>query len=363
MRRVCLLLLSLGFPLLAQSQTRTVRIGLLSIFHPHELTIAADPTGELMIAAGGQRIFLQQGSDCSLLRVRSAGDNLLLSCGSLEIRGGELHASGRNQQSAGIVVTLPGKIKRRYAGVLELRAKNGELFPIITMDLETAVASVVRAETTPGTPLEALKAQAIVSRSYFVSGGGRHSDFDFCDLTHCQFLRDPPGSDSPAANATASTQGLVLTYGEKPVAAMFTRSCGGRTRTLEEIRVSQNGYPYFSVRCDFCYNNPVRWTRKVSREDAALLRLRGENGRLAIGRRLGWNAVPSNNFTVQEADGEATLSGVGQGHGLGLCQRGARGMAEGGSDFRAILDHYFPNTRLVALPVVVRSPLSESPGN
>ena len=363
MRRVCLLLLLLGFPLLAQSQPRSVRIGVLGIFHPHELTIAADPTGELMIAVGGQRIVLQRGSDCSLLRVRSVGDNLLLSCGTMELREGELRASGRNQQSTGIVVTLPGKIKRRYLGVLELKAKHGELFPIITMELETAVASVVQAETTRGTPLEALKAQAIVSRSYLVSSGGRHSEFDFCDLTHCQFLREPPASGSPAANAAASTQGLVLTYEEKPVATMFTRSCGGRTRTLDEIRVSQKGYPYFSVRCDFCYNNPVRWTRKVSRQDEELLRLRGENGRLAIGRRLGWNTVPSNNFTVQEADGEVTLSGVGQGHGVGLCQRGARGMAEGGSDFRAILDHYFPNTRLVALVAAERSSLPEPPEN
>jgi len=346
MRRVCLLLLSLGFPLLAQSQSRTVRIGVLGIFHPHELTIAADPTGELVIAAGGQRIFLQQGSSCSVLRVRSSGDNLLLSCSGGEIRAGELHASGRNQQSAGIVVSLPGKIRRRYIGALELKAKNGELFPIITMDLETAVASVIQAETTPGTPMEALKTQAVVSRSYFVSGGGRHADFDFCDLTHCQFLREPPAPDSPAANAALSTHGLVLIYEEKPVASMFTRSCGGRTRTLDEIRVTQNGYPYFSVKCDFCYNNPHRWTRKVSREDAALLMLRGETGRLAIGRRLGWDAVPSNNFSAQESDGEVTLRGVGQGHGLGLCQRGARGMAESGSDFRAILEHYFPNTRM-----------------
>jgi len=350
MRRLYVLLLSLSFPLFAQSQARTVRIGVLGIFHPHELTLAADPTGELLISADDQRIFLPSGSACGLLRVRSSGDNMLLSCGAKEIRAGELRASGRNQQFAGLVITLSGKIKRRYQGVLELKAKNGELIPVITIDLETAVASVVQAETTPGTPMEALKAQAIVSRSYFVAGRGRHTDFDFCDLTHCQFTREPPASDSPAANAAASTNGLVLTYEEKPVAAMFTRSCGGHTRTPEEIRVSQNGYPYFSVPCDFCYNNPVRWTRKVSREDAELLRLRGENGRLAIGRRLGWDAVPSNDFTARGDGGEVTLQGVGQGHGLGLCQRGARNMAEYGSDFRAILDHYFPNTRLEALP-------------
>ena len=350
MRRLCVLLLSLGFPLFAQSQTRTVRIGVFGIFHPRELTLAAGPGGELLIAAEGQRMFLRSGSGCSLLRVRSSGDNLLLGCGAKEIRATELRASGRDQQYAGIFLALPGKIKRRYQGVLELKAKNGELIPVITMDLETAVASVIQAETTAGTPMEGLKAQAVVSRSYFVAGGGRHADFDFCDLTHCQFIREPPDSNSPAANAAASTNGLVLTYEEKPVAAMFTRSCGGRTRTPEEIHLPHSVYPYFSVPCDFCYSNGIRWSRKVSREDAALLRLHGENGRLAIGRRLGWDAVPSNNFTAKEDGREVTLQGVGQGHGVGLCQRGARNMAEHGSDFRAILNHYFPNTRLQPLP-------------
>jgi stage II sporulation protein D len=115
---------------------------------------------------------------------------MLLNCGTREMRAGELRGSGRNQQFAGLVLTLPGKIKRRYLGVLELKAKNGELIPVITMDMETAVASVVQAETTPGTSMEALKAQAVVSRSYFVAGRGRHTDFDFCDLTHC--LPMPP---------------------------------------------------------------------------------------------------------------------------------------------------------------------------
>jgi len=352
MHRLCALLLSLSLPLVAQGPVRTVRIGVLGIFHPQQLTLAADQTSELLISAANQQIFLQPRSPCSLLLIRSSGGGLLLSCGDKEIRTIEMRASGRNQQSASLVIAVPGKIKRRYEGILDLKAKNGELIPVVTMDLETAVASVVQAETAPGTPLEALKAQAVVSRSYFVAGAGRHADFDFCDLTHCQFLREPPAAESPAANAAAATRGLVLTYNGKPFAAMFTPSCGGHTRTPQEIGLPQNGYPYFPVLCDICYKNPIRWTRKVSREDAALLILRGENGRLAIGRRLGWDAVPSNNFTAQEQDGEVVLHGVGQGHGLGLCERGARNMAEQGSDFHAILDHYFPNTKVEELPSV-----------
>jgi len=327
-----------------------VRIGVLGIFHPRQLTLAADPNEELLVAASDHQIFLRSGSPCSLLHIRPLGSGLLLSCGGKEIRTTEIRVSGRNQQSAGLVLTIPGKIKRRYQGVFELKVREGELIPVVTMELETAVAAVVQAETIPGTPMEALKAQAVVSRSYFVAGGGRHTDFDFCDLTHCQFLREPAAADSPAAFAAAATQGLVLTYQEKPIAAMFTRSCGGHTRTPREVGLPEAGYPYFSVPCDFCHTNPFRWTRKVSREDAALLILRGENGRLAIGRRLGWNAVPSNNFKGRKEDDEVILEGVGQGHGLGLCQRGARDMAEHGSDFQAILEHYFPNTRLEGFP-------------
>jgi stage II sporulation protein D len=354
MRWLCTLFLSLGLPIIVPAQSHTIRIGVLGIFHAQHLTLAADPAGELLISAANQRIFLRAGSTCSLLGIRSAGADLLLSCGGKEVRAAQMRASGRNQQAIELVIAVPGKIRRRYFGVLDLKVTNGELVPIITMDLETAVASVVQAESAPGTPLEALKAQAIVSRSYFVAGGGRHSNFDFCDLAHCQVLREPPDVDSPAAAATVATRDLVLIFDEKPVTAMFTRSCGGHTRTLAEIGLPQTSYPYFSVLCDVCYKNPVRWTRSVSRDDAAQL-LRGEIGRLAIDRVLGWDAVPSNNFIAHEEDGEVILEGIGQGHGLGLCQRGARSMAQHGSDFREILEHYFPNTQLKALFSVTES--------
>jgi stage II sporulation protein D len=341
-----------ALPLAAQCQDRTVRIGVLGIFHPRELALAPDQTGELFVLAADQQLFLRPRSACSMLSIRALGGELRLSCGSKEIRASQLHVSGRNQQGADLVIMVPGKIRRRYEGILDLKSKNGELVPVVTMDLETAVASAVQAETSPGTAAEALKAQAVVSRSYFIAGAGRHTDFDFCDLTHCQFLREPPPAESPAAKAAAATRGLVLTYEHKPFAAMFTPSCGGRTRTPREIGLPQNGYPYFSVLCDYCHRYPIRWTRKVSGEDAALLVLRGENGRLEIGRRLGWDAVPSNNFTAEEQEGGVILHGVGRGHGLGLCERGAREMAGQGLEFRAILEHYFPNSQLQGLDSV-----------
>jgi peptidoglycan hydrolase-like amidase len=352
LRWLCASILYLSLALVAQPQARprSVRIGVLGIFHPRVLTIAPEETGELLVLAADRQIFLLPRSACSLLNVRSSGGTLLLDCGGKEFRARKISASGRNQQPVGFFLGVPGKLKRRYEGILELKARDGELIPVVAMDLETAVASVVLAETAPGTPLEALKAQAVVSRSYLVAGGSRHSDFDFCDLTHCQFLRESPAADSPAAAAAAATQNIVLTFDRKPIAAMFTPSCGGHTRTPQEIHMPPSAYPYFSVICDSCYKGPIRWTRKISSEDAALLFLRGENGRLAIGRKLGWDAVPSNNFTAREQNSEVILHGTGKGHGIGLCQRGARDLAAGGADFHEILAHYFPNTKLEQVP-------------
>lgn len=343
---LCAAVLSLAWSFSASAEARTVRIGVLGIFHLKQITLSPDRDAPLLVSANGRQVFVESRSACGSLSIEADGDSLRLGCAGKEMRSDRIRATGRNQEPAAFVLAAPGKIARRYEGVLELRARDSELIPVVRMDLETAVASVVQAETTPDTPLEALKAEAVVSRSYLVAGAGRHKDFDFCDLTHCQALREPPARESRAAEATARTRDLVLTFGGKPIATMFTRSCGGRTRTPQELGLPAAAYPYFSVVCEACANDPVKWTRKVSQKDAALVSSRGESGRLAICRKLGWDAVPSNNFLARLADGEVILDGTGEGHGIGLCQRGAKFMAAGEKHFRQILGRYFPETKI-----------------
>jgi peptidoglycan hydrolase-like amidase len=328
------------------ANAQNVRIGVLGIFHPSQLTLDSGPDDAIVVNAAGQTLFLQPRSATHSLQIRVAGEEMLLSLADKEICAKEIHAAARNQDATEFLLSVPGKIERRYRGTLDIKIVDGELVPIVTMGMETAVASVVQAESLAGTPLEALKAQAVVTRSYFVAGGGRHTEFVFCDLTHCQALRGVPRSGSPAVLAAQATRDLIVVFNEKPVAAMFTRSCGGRTLTPEAIGISFRGYPYFSVVCDFCHKNPVRWRRQVSPEDAEILSDHHESGRLSVDRRLGWNAVPSNNFNAHKHGSELILEGVGQGHGVGLCQRGARAMAENGADYHKIIDHYFPNTTL-----------------
>jgi peptidoglycan hydrolase-like amidase len=339
----CILLFLLAS---STASAHQVQIGVLGLFHPREITLSAANTEALVVTAGESEFVFEPGRRAELARIAVSQGGLVLEFSGHSVYAAEIRATGRDRGSSSFFLGVPGKIRRKYQGTLAVKVIDGEVAPVVTMDLETAVASVVAAESEQATPLEALKAQAIVTRSYFLASKGRHRDFDFCDATHCQFLREPPVPGSPPAVATLATRGLVILFDQKPVAAMFTRSCGGHTQTPAQLGISSVSYPYYSVLCDACYRSPVRWTRGISEQDAARLIGKGEAGRLAVDRRLGWNAVPSNTFEIKREDHEVILEGKGQGHGIGLCQRGARSMAEGGADFRDILNHYFPNTTL-----------------
>jgi peptidoglycan hydrolase-like amidase len=326
-----------------------VRIGVLGLFHPRHLTLKASSTQALVVQANGKIFVLERSSGQDAASITSSGENLILQVGSQVVRAAAIHATSRSGGAADFVLNVPTKITRQYHAVLEIKAVSGTLVPIVGMDLETAVASAGQAESDPDTPLEALKAQAVATRSYFVAARNRHHDFDFCDTTHCQVLREAPSPDSNASRAAGFTRGLVLTYRDQPIATMFTRSCGGHTRTPQEVGMAHQAYPYFPVVCDYCRRNPSRWNRRLPSAEGADLRQRGEAARLDIDRRLGWETVPSNNFTLHNNAEGALLEGVGQGHGIGLCQRGAKGMAQSGAAFRDILEHYYPNTKLTVI--------------
>jgi peptidoglycan hydrolase-like amidase len=177
---------------------------------------------------------------------------------------------------------IPGRIERRYRGRLELMRERGEVIPVVIMDLETAVASIVAAESPPEAGMESLRAQAVVARSFLLAAHGRHAHSDFCDTTHCQFLREPPPDGSPADMATRSTAHMVLQYEGRVIEALYSADCGGRTCALES-----GPYPFFGVEC------PV-------------------------------------------------ASGIASGHRIGLCQRGSASMAREGATWIEILQHYFP---------------------
>jgi len=334
----------------ARATSDFVSIGVLGLFHPRQLTVSAPAGQALVVHAGEESIVLEGSTGLESASIRISADGILVSAGQRNIRASALTVTGRENEPVEFVLSVPEKIRRRYRGALAIKPSSGTLLAIVTMDRETAVASVVAAESTADTPLEALKAQAVTTRSYFAASRGRHHDFDFCDTTHCQFLREPPAPESASAAAVAATRDLVLAYNSHLFAAMYTRSCSGHTRTPAELGLPSAAYPYYSVECKYCRAHPVRWVSRISVQDAASLHSSNEAARLSVVRRLGWAAVPSNDFVVEQERDQMLLKGTGQGHGIGLCQAGAKAMAREGADFRQILSHYYPNTTIVNLP-------------
>lgn len=290
------------------------RIGVLGLFEPHELTLRASAAGPLRLSGGG----VIEGQRTAQLS--ASGERVLLSID------GHASESDRFTTKGSFELSVPGKLSRQYSGALEVTAHAGTLQAVVTMDLETAVAAAVAAEGDLGGPRQALLAQAVASRSYLASGR-RHEGFDFCDTTHCQYLTD--SLDERARRAAAETAGILLWQDGKPFEALFTRSCNGRTQS--------------GVACPICARDPKTWTRTHPlAEVAALIRDRNEQARIAVVRRLGWDAVPSNAYEVTIDGDMATFTGAGEGHGIGLCQRGAIGLARQGVSWRDILHRYFP---------------------
>jgi len=321
------------------AQQREVRIGVLGLFHPKEVVISPVAARPLNCAAGDERWAVREP-----LHIRLEGASMRLSSGA-ETHAAQISCDDGQSGAADFQIAVPGKLSRRYHGKLEVAADAAELVVVVKMELETAVASIVAAESPPHAPLEALKAQAVAARSFLIAGKGRHRKFEFCDTTHCQFLREPPEAASPAAHAAAATRGLVLAYKGESFAAMYSASCGGRTHSLEELGIATSGYPYFAVTCDYCRRHPEKWVARISESDAAGL-APTESSRIRLARKLGWKTVPGNSYSSRTENGEVILEGTGVGHGVGLCQRGGADMARKGASFQQILEHYYPNTEL-----------------
>ncbi len=252
---------------------------------------------------------------------------------------------------------------------------------IVTLGVDEYVAAVLAGECSVFRQPEALKAMAVAARTFAAHERGRHAPdgFDFCNTTHCQRV-EPDDVNAYLIAAAESTAGVTIRFEGNPAFTPYTMSCGGMTESAEALWADA-GAPYLPVQHDaYCPATP--WTRRLTTADvqhalraAALncpprlqrifvlnrtasgrarqLRLDGEGSvlisaeafRLAIGRTLGWNLIRSNWFELA-GSGETSieLRGRGEGHGVGLCQKGAEAMAAQGRSYREILAFYYPGT-------------------
>jgi stage II sporulation protein D len=255
---------------------------------------------------------------------------------------------------------------------LKVRLKPAVDSSTIEMPLERYVAAVVAAEAGTLESDEALRAIAVAARTYAIHFRGRHRDegYDLCGTTHCQ--RVEPGMVTARMTAAAdATAGELLWYRGTVALALYSRDCGGRTEEGDAPYLRSHPDPY-------CKPNPWRWSAtpreiadaltrsglRVPRElasigvarrtesgrvwEAALIgggesvRVAAASLRLAIGRTMGFATIRSDWWEAKAAGGRIEFTGRGEGHGVGLCQRGADAMGAAGKTWREILAFYYP---------------------
>ena len=287
----------------------TILIAVFGLFHPHVLTVRQATASPVRIVAPMQKELRSMEAMEIRTAVTLEGDFLL---------------------------AVPGRIERRYQGRLAVHQQGSELVPVLEADLESAVAAVVAAEMPGSFHVEARKAQAIAARSWYVASRKRHGDYDFCDTTHCQVFKEPASARYPE---------IVVRYNGEVLATLYAASCGGSTMSAAEAGMNSGEYPYFRVSCE---EHAEAWVRRFHGEEAAAVRRQphAESIRVALGRALGWDALPGNNYLLVEQGKDVLLRGKGRGHGLGLCQQGAGQMARQGATAARIIEHYYPNTQL-----------------
>lgn len=282
----------------------------------------------------------------------------------------------RGGKSASDKISFKGKL---YRGALKWK-RNRKSFSVINyVSLEDYLLGTLGSEMSALWEMEALKAQAVASRTYalYMAKHPRHVDFDLDHTTQDQVYGGVISEHPRVREAVEATSGQILTFHQKPIKSFFHSRCGGSTETPAFVWNHNKGYPQRKVPCPFCLKNPFSWETEVSAEEllswtgltsALNIRLkpgrRGESGRLAslqvisgnqqatidtdsLRSHLGYTRLKSAKFDWRHEKGRVRFEGVGNGHGVGMCQWGARFLAQQGKNYREILAHYYPGTSLV----------------
>ena len=262
---------------------------------------------------------------------------------------------------------------RALPGRVDVFVDRGALVAVNTLDLEEYVAAVVSSEVPASWPAEALEAQAVAARTFAVAqkiaqGPGARAHLRSTVLDQVYKGAAAPG----ALLAARATAGQVLTWGAAPIAAYFSASCGGRSESGEAgFNLAAGTTPYLHGAEPDADERP--WTARFPlAELSALLRprlhaeidsvsvaARSPSGRartVRLGARtlsgaelrqlVGYEKLPSLLFDVSVQGGVAVFTGRGSGHGVGLCQWGARERARRGEGYRQILAHYYPGAEI-----------------
>ena len=247
------------------------------------------------------------------------------------------------------------------------------------LDIESYLEGVIYSEMSKAFEMEALKAQCVAARTFFVQRG-----YEVDDTTNTQVYRDNKQlKDSWKDNydvyhkkiqqAVQETTGEILTYQGKPISALFFSSSCGKTANAQEYW--GNKVPYlvsvdsswdkqseeyeksitmskqeFSTALGF--QNTVHEIEEPIRYDSGYVKEIRIDRIVFTGREVREKLnLRSSCFTIKENKDNVVITTKGYGHGVGMSQIGAQAMAEKGKSYKQILSHYYPKTKIEKLGV------------
>lgn len=277
-------------------------------------------------------------------------------------------------------------------GNILLRLQGSRLLVINKVKLEKYVAGVVSSEISPEWHEEVLKAQAVAARTYVLHKKLLNEQplYDVVASVQDQVYKGSLQVNGSVKEAVDATRGKVLTYESRPIFAAYSSTAAGPTE--DAWNVWEKDLPYLKgVDCPFDeesprYNwktaipfksfeqslrneglvlgamatlAPYTFTRAGRVNEVRILHSKGElivRGQ-DLRRILGYSKIRSTQFHIESVGREVVFTGKGAGHAVGLCQWGAKEMAELGYRYESILQYYYPGTDLLPYNRVVMTPI------
>lgn len=272
---------------------------------------------------------------------------------------------------------------RPYAGTITVLDGKAGLMVVNELPLEAYLVGIINNEISTKWPRDAVKTQAVISRTYalYQREKRQNEPYHLEGSVLGQVYSGVAAEDEAASRAVKETSGEVLFYKGEPALTVFHSNGGGMTESSKEIW--KIDYPYLkSVESPYDSEAPqFEWEYSItalslkellrssgysigepesisveSRTPAGRVRsliIRDYSGRLVrmsgenLRKVIGYSFLRSAFFSTGKNADIFTFHGRGSGHGVGLSQWGAKGMAENGYSYREIIRYYYPGTSLV----------------
>ncbi len=340
--------------------------------------------GVASVEVGSGPLDVRDGEGRSLLAEPPTWLRLAERPGGVEVRAHGIVVS----RALRVVSASGGTVRvndRDYPGAVEVSKNGAGLLVVNELPLEEYLVGAVKAEAGDGMPLEMLKAQAIVARTYaaYHQRLNAGKPYQIVASTANQQYAGAVSPDSPARTAVRQTQGQVLLWEGELFPAFYHTDSGGYTEDPRAVFTASNMPALRPVRVEFASDSPYHvWSldmpladlaahlrrggiavgrvlalevleRSVSLRVARIL-VRGTRGIATLTgndfrRLLGYDTLKSTLFAVAVHGALARFAGRGYGHGVGMDQSTAKTMALLGYTAPEILAYYYPGATFGSL--------------